>query len=218
MNSSADVKIVLDSGKGRAFIITFEGDGYIELAEKLAKLLTIETRVVLVKIPKVTDYNWGTISESLRSVVSNCGVRQASFVAFAGAASVVMNLALLEIKLVRTLVLIDASTRPHPRFIDRIIDRIEQVLPLGLPLRSSGKGFDAKSFLQRLRCPVLVVISRLADHFIIREAEVFRKSLPSGWVVKLNCDNKSSCESDDLGRLVVDFQQIPAKCPQKNVA
>lgn len=214
MESSSDVVIESDSGKGRAFLIAYEENDYSEIAKTLGDKLSSQTRVILVKIASVTDDNWVSLSDQLRAVLTKCGVRQASFVGFASAASVIMNLALLELKLVRTLVLIDASTRPHPRLIDRIADRIERFLPLGLPLRSSGRGFDAKSFLQRLRCPVLVVATSRANNFLYSQAEVFRRGLPSGWVVKLNSQN----EAEELTKEVLDFQQIPAKCPQKNVA
>ena len=68
--------------------------------------------------------------------------------------------------------LVDATTRPHPSTWTRLITRIESLLPIGLPLRSSDVVFNGKPFLQRIRCPVLVLSTAQATPYQMAEAKV----------------------------------------------
>lgn len=203
-----------DAGNGRPFLIVYEENAYSDLVHGLFEVISKETRTVLIKSPLVTNKNWKDLSQQLRELLSQQGIRQASFISFAAASALVLNLSLLELKLIRSIVVIDAGTRPHPTWFDRFTDKIENILPLGLPLRSFSTGFDAKSFLQRIRCPILAVITKKASHFIKSQAHVLRDNLPTCWVQELSIDE----EVNHLNRLVSEFQKVAAKCPQKKAA
>ena len=205
---------IADQGKGRAFVVIYEPSVYKTYANDLFNEISQSTRCILAEIPIVTATNSGELTAELIKFLESKNVRQASFVGFSDAASIILNLALYDLKLVRSMVLVDAATRPHPSKIQRIVDKIENLLPLGLPLRSHGKGFDAKSFLQRMRCPVLVVTTSYANLYTNSQVEIFKSGLPTAWSVDLNQSN----QMHQLKELVIDFQQTPAKCPQKNIS
>jgi hypothetical protein len=87
------------------------------------------------------------------------------------------------------------------------------MLPLGLPLRVRSKGFDSKPFVQRIRCPVLVVLSQEAGEFERVQAYELANRIPSAWVVDLLQAVDPIKEFSDC---LDTFEQVPVKCPQKN--
>lgn len=200
-----------DLGKGRAFVVLFESEEYRIPAETLFADIAKETRCLLVQTVLIDDANWQDIAQEFRKYLTEKGVRQASFVCLGAASAIVLDLALRDLKQVRSMVLVDACTRPHPTLLRRIVDRIEAYLPLGLPLRSRDQGFDAKSFLQRLRCPILVVTTERAGSYIRSQAGVFMAGLPTAWSVSFD---QSQGAAKALKEAVLGFQQVPAKCPQ----
>ncbi len=212
MNDRSVLTIESDSGKGRAFIIVAEPEAqYGELATQLAERLTPRNRIVLIKTPFVEAGNWRELTGKLLQLLGEKGIRQASFIALGEASSIVQSLALTDLKLVRTLILVNASTRPHPTRRARIIRKLEQWLPLGLPFRSDIEGFDSKPLLQRIRCPVLIVSTVGAGKYFHAQADELARGLPTAWQLTLN----SSEALSELSDAIEDFQEIPAKCPQK---
>ena len=206
------VRVIRESGKGRAVLIIGEkGAPYSTFMEGMFIALAEKARVVEVQIDSVTPKNWQLLTTSLISLMSAHSVRQAHMIACGAAASLIQGVALRDLKLLRTAVLIDATTRPHPSRRDRIIDRLEHALPLGLPFRSGIEGFDSKPYLQRIRCPVLVVTTHHATPFLKSEAEVLATGLPTAWIASLPEQNSEQ----ELAALVAEFQEVPAKSPQK---
>ena len=205
------LSVVSDSGSGRPFILLHERDHVGALCESLTVSLTSRTRVVSVQTDRVTDKNYESLVSELHSLLNYNGIRQASFVAFGACGATVQALALQELKLVRTVAFVDASTRAHPSYFTRLVDRLEHALPLGLPLRLHEQGFDAKPFLQRIRCPVLVITSSKASAYERSEAAVLEAGLPTAWRVEL----EAAGEAEKLATLVLEFQEVPAKCPRK---
>ena len=212
-NTTSSIKLEEGRGQGRPFVILFEkGSLYQDLAKGLYQGLAGDGKFLLVESGPITNSNWEDLTRQLQKLFEDQGVRQASIVGFGAASSITQNLCLYDVKLVRSLVLVDAATRPHPRLIDRFVDRIEHALPLGLPLRSQGIGFDSKSFLQRLRCPILVVTTSAANAQLLKQAELLMQRLPTCWRAALSTETAIS----ELVSLVSDFQSVKAKCPQKN--
>lgn len=204
--------VVADEGKGRPFVLLHEAGTNEEEVAALATLLKARARVVAISAPAINDSNWSTLSSDLRASIAQLQLKQSSFLAFGAAGVLLQDLCLTELKLVRTAVFVDASTRPHPTALQRLIDRAEQILPLGLPLRLQSSGFDGRAFLHRIRCPALVVTRPESTGFQLHQAEVLSKGLPTAWRVHLEDSNPAT-----LCALVGDFQEVPAKCPQKNV-
>lgn len=225
----ADVRIVGELGAGRPFLLLYENNSYKKMAEALGGELAKKTRVIVAESTSVDKYNWGRLSGELLGHIRDKKIRQLSLVSFGEASSLVQNIALLEPRLARTIVLVDASTRPHPNYFSRTIDWLERILPLGLPLRTRTVAFDAKPFLQRIRCPVLVVCMGGATPFIRGEASILAAHLPTSWQIALpgsgvvgdgvvGDGEVGSGGVEALTSLVLDFEEVPAKCPQKNVA
>ena len=155
--------VVSDSGSGRPFVLLIEKGDSEPAPRQLVEALQSRTRALLIEAPPILDSGWEEQSAAFGQFLASNGIRQASFVTFGACGSLVQALALREPKLVRTIVFINAATRSHPSAITKFIDRVEHALPLGLPLRLRESGFDAKPFLQRIRCPVLVVTSAKAS-------------------------------------------------------
>src|SRR5215210_2089205 len=123
--SAREMTVVSDQGSGRPFVVVFDEPAYTQLAAGIGRELATLNRAIVLESVRVSADNWSTLSEVLVSIVRNLGVRQASFVCFASAATLVQNAALEEPKLVRSLVMVDATSRPHPSRWERMVDRIE---------------------------------------------------------------------------------------------
>jgi pimeloyl-ACP methyl ester carboxylesterase len=203
--------IISDSGQGRPVVLLYDDPGRRQWADAVARALAQRTRVLVLESERVGATNWADLAKEMAALLDRNPIRQASFVAFAAAAALVQNFCLTDLRSVRTVVFVDATTRPHPSLFDRWVDWLEQSLPLGLPLRSSGQAFDAKAFLQRIRCPALIVTSSRAGAYERSEAEVMSRALPTAWEQDLASGN----EAEELAQLVYEFQDIPARCPQK---
>jgi len=212
-NIDLKVRICSDTGKGRSFVIIFERGHYSSFATSLSTVVAEKARVVLLEVDLITKSNWPLLSEEVQARLKELSIRQASFIGFGAAGSLVQNIYLLQPRLIRTVVLIDASTRPHPDFFTRVTERLERTLPLGLPLRKHQKGFDSKPFLHRIRCPTLIVKSSQSTVYQRSEAEVLSSGLPTSWLLSLESEN----EVNELEEHVSLFQDVPAKRPQKNL-
>ena len=207
----AAVRVCENKGKGRSFIILHEEERYNDFAHEVTEALSNKSKVVRIEMPIVNEKNWAEITRSLETCFDEEKIRQASIVAFGSASTIAQHLSLLSQKRVRSLILVDAETRPHPGPWSKMTDWLEKQLPLGLPLRSNSEAFDGKPFLQRIRCPVMVVTSPEADSYTLFEAETLLERLPISWRSELSVDDSAN----QLARLAVEFQDVRAKCPQK---
>jgi pimeloyl-ACP methyl ester carboxylesterase len=203
------VRVVADAGEGRPWIVLLEtGSRYHSAATEAVEQLRLTGRTLLLEMPVIRHDSWKELSRSLTEVLKQHQVKHASFLAF-GAAGTLVQAAALELpKLVRTVVFVHPATRSHPSLRMRLIDRVERALPLGLPLRSGGEAFDGMPFLQRIRCPVLLVLSSGASAYDRTQGEIMAAGLPTAWIVELD-------RMDRLGQLLDEFQQVAVKCPQK---
>jgi pimeloyl-ACP methyl ester carboxylesterase len=214
MTLASSLTLLTDSGSGRPCVVLHERGDTLRLATTLTETLSTKGRVLRIETPVVNDQNWEDLTTALLALLSERAVRHAAFISFGACGALVQALALRALRLVRTIVFVDASTRAHPSRMSRVVDQIEKWLPLGLPLRLAQSGFDAKPFLQRIRCPVLVVISPAASPYERSEATVLEAGLPTAWMATLGTANTS----EELAALVLEFQEVPAKCPQKRAA
>ena len=214
MLASNEIQLISCEGQGRSFVIVYDYSAYKSVVASLADVLKQKSKVLVYRSQSVDGTNWQKLSQALRANLAEQSVRQASLVAMGSAAALIQNIGLEDVKLVRSLVIIDGTCRPHPNWKDRFIDRVESALPLGLPFRGTTEGFDSKPYLQRLRCPILLVLTHLATDFMRNQAMEMAGRLPTSWLVDLTADSEPS----KLGDLVENFQDVPVKCPQKRVA
>ena len=200
----------LDSGKGRALVLVREEQAFPELSS----LCTSEKsngRVLSFISPPVSSTTWKSLSDQFADTCDEHKIRQGLFIGCGDAATLLLHLALHDPRRVRQLVLLDATTSPHPTRRERYLSRMERYLPMGLPFKSKQKGFDARSFLQRIRCPVLVLTSEAASGYLQDEAAILADTLPTAWHLTVD-----QSQQDELKLLIDEFQKVPARCPQKN--
>ncbi len=212
MHSEVTVKIEQSGGSsGRSFIILHEQSSYIPEAVNAFDALGQNSRVFRISSSTISTETWHSLSEQLFQALSQTGVRQFSVVAFGDTSTLAQTLYLKEPKLIRAMILIDATYRPHPTSFEKIIDWLESKFPLGLPLRSEGNQFNSLSHLQRIRCPVLIINSKFASAFNIEQSKQASIRMPTSWHIQLD-------DMQDLANIVLQFQDTPAKCPQKRKA
>ncbi len=212
--NSPSIVAVSEVGTGRAFVLIREQSAYELLSSDVAQRMSAKSKVLVLACAPITAENWQILSAELLTVLRAKNIRQASFVAFGAAGALVQNLCLTELKLVRTLALVDATSRAHPTIYSRLIDAAEKFLPLGLPFRHRDPGFDSKPYVQRIRCPVLLATTDQAGDFIQQEAVRLEKRLPTSWHLKTS----GPSQAEELAHAIIQFQDVPARCPQKNLA
>ncbi len=213
---TSGVQVLSDRGSGRVFVTVLDDLSYEPLARALSEQLSKRARSVVVLSEAIRGSKWESLSESLATVLRDLGVRQASLIGLAAGATLAQNLALSNPKLVRTLAVVDASARPHPSLLERLVDSLEARLPFGLPLRLGNRGFNVKSYLHRLRCPLLVVSTARASTFIQAELASLAQLAPTAWRVSVPELSRAE-ETSVLMDAFLSFHDVPAKCPQKNV-
>jgi pimeloyl-ACP methyl ester carboxylesterase len=185
---------------------------YLPMVEASAGYLERSARCVVLESSAVTGTNWLSLSEQVYAQLLQLGVRQASLIGIGACATLAQSIALREPKLVRSMVVVDAATRPHPSRWERVVDAIERRLPFGLPLRLGMQGFNVRSFSHRFRCPLLLITTRRAGSFVREELRAFADLAPTAWRVDLSA---VADEGRQVAETLEAFQSTPAKCPQR---
>lgn len=208
------IRIQSDKGEGRTFIFIHERDGHEEFVSRSSFALAERVRVVVIETDALSDDTWRTVADGFSEALQQLSVRQCALVGFGAAGALVQHLVLTSPKIVRSIILVDSSFRPHPTSFTRALDWLEGIMPLGLPMRAEERGFDAKPFAQRIRCPALIVLTKEVSPFIQSQAHEIALRIPSAWVVTLDEED----EARQFGELLDSFEGVPVKCPQKNRA
>ncbi|MFN4896198.1 MAG: alpha/beta fold hydrolase [Pseudomonadota bacterium] len=211
-----DLKLVSDKGAGRVFVVVCDDPTYLPLVDAIGMAIALNARAIVLQASAVNGDSWRVLSEKFQQMLVGLKLRQASFVGVAAGAALVQDLALTNPKLVRTLVIIDASLRPHPSRFERVLDTLEAKLPFGLPLRLGSKNFNVRAFAHRLRCPMLLVSTQRASRFVSRELHSLGEVAPTAWYVQI-MGERLDAQAHELAAHVLAFQDTPAKCPQKNL-
>jgi pimeloyl-ACP methyl ester carboxylesterase len=146
------VKIVADHGSGRSCVTVIDDAQYVELAQEIVSAISKRARGIVILVNAITPETWRELAQEFERTLTNLQLRQASFVGISAGATLVQNLALENPKLVRSLVIVDASLRPHPSLVERILDEVESRLPFGLRYGSAQK--DSMSERSRIACAV----------------------------------------------------------------
>ena len=209
----AAVQLQKASGSGRTIVCVYECGEQADVVHSLADQLESGGRILTVETELISSANLQQAYNEFRDLLNEQKVRQAVFVGFGAPCSLLQRLALEHFKMVRSLIFVDATTRPHSTGVERLIDWLEQFLPLGLPFRVRGKGFYAKPFLQRIRCPVLILVRKGASAYEVSESDVLAQLLPTAWKLPWSDWPKTETVLREIAR----FQSIPVKCPQKNL-
>ena len=158
-------------------------------------------------------------SQRLIDEIEKMGLRRVTVVASEDGANIAQALCLLDPKLIRKAALINPRSKVHPTLSEQIVDKIESFLPVGLPFRSLTSGFNSRPFLHRIRCPILVLISRGASLFSQSESEYIANKIPNCYFNKLGTSdyfNEDRGFPDEVLKLLLEFQGTSPKRPQKN--
>ncbi|MCB0353628.1 MAG: hypothetical protein KDD64_08895 [Bdellovibrionales bacterium] len=203
---------ISDSGRGKPTLVLRERGAYAEYILSLQQTFGPERRIVLLETERVTNQNLDTLLSEFEKYYSSKSFRQVSLIGFGRCSSLCERFIFAGLARCRTLCLVDGVTKPSPGFRERVFEKLEQSLPLGLPFRAPKAKFYATSLLQRLRCPTLVVVTPGASQYEVEESRVLLHRLPIAWGELLG----ATVDFEAFARRVVDFQQVPAKRPQKN--
>jgi hypothetical protein len=213
------LKVTSDKGSGRPLVFLYEHPESLNSQQAVASLVYACTamsekgfRAICLESSKISLDDGFTLAESFeKSLLEIVNSRNILFFGYDVTASLLLFFALSFPKLTRSLILTNAVTRPEETQMSRIIDSLEKFLPLGLPLRSSHN-YDVKPYLQRVRCPTLVLCSEAKETYIYKQSQVLSERLPICWHEKVNF-------SDDQATLnaIYQFLQVPVKCPQKGI-
>ena len=139
-------------------------------------------------------------------------IRSISLVGVDSGGALAQAIAVRTWRILRRLVLIDSVTRVNLSFSEKVLNRIESFLPLGLPLRKKSKAYDSRPELHRIQCPTLIFRSSLSSSFLDYQASLLNKSIPNSWIKRLK--NTSSPIKEVLLKEILDFEKVPAKRPQ----
>lgn len=104
---------------------------------------------------------------------------------------------------VRRVVLLDARARLTQSILELLIEKVEEYLPLGLPLRPLSRAFDPRPILHRVRCPTLILSSAEYQN----DAAFLLARIPNAWSEPL--------DSEKLSERISSFLAVPTKQPQK---
>lgn len=206
-----DILKKAEKGAGPTLVILHENQSYTELVAGVAQRVPEDLRTVILECPVLNSNNWLDLSNLLLDSLRQHNVRYASFVGLGEAGILLQRLALRDMRMLRRLVLLDPSHSPHPNWLARKVAQIEEFFPLGLPLRSPRGQFDSRSFLHSIRCPVLLTLSRIASTYHQQQVKILGQLLPTAWTYSLTTQDPIS----EFAKLILDFQEVAARCPQK---
>lgn len=173
--------------------------------------------VLLTPLPSVTEVI--SVAETIEQQLLQVGTKRTTVIGAGAGTPLAQALGALFPDVVRRLVLIDPTARVTPGLLLRTIDRVEHFLPFGLPLRPLTDEFDSRPLLHRIRCPVLVIRSNNASKYIRDQALLIASKIPNARIEDVAREgilSKADIEPGFVIRLL-DFLQVPAKRPQKNI-
>lgn len=185
--------------------------------DAFAKKLSQEFKTFVLTSPLPSEDQVTSYTEQFGRTLLELGIKRATIFGIGAGASIAQATAVMLPRMVRRLVLLDATARLAPGFLTRFIDRVERFLPLGLPLRTLTKNFDSRPLLHRIYCPSLVLVSKKAGDYVKSQSTFISQKIPNAWfaVVGKPYTNRGSVLSDELCSLVSKFLQVPVKRPQK---
>ena len=207
--------VINEAGSGRTFTVLFEKNSpYVTLAQAVFDRLIPSAKVLLIEVSIVTAETWTGLSAQFLGLLTERKIRQTSLITFGATSTLAQNIYLRNPKFVRSMLFIDGASSPHPTSWERAVNWLENRFPLGLPLRGESRNFDARSHLQRMRCPVMQIVTKRADEFLVQQAQESVASMPTAWLLQLEAEADAQSESLEVAICAEQFQSIPAKCPQ----
>lgn len=206
------IRLIAEHGSGKTIVSVYEkSHSSGQFADAIARSLPDSYRSILLEVDSFDERNWQERARELEDCISGMGLRFACFVSYGSVGALTQHLYLALPRAVRSMVMVDPTTRPHPSRWTRIVSALEEHLPVGLPFRSADSVFNSRPFLQRFRCPVLILTTTTATGYQQAEARILLDTLPTAWH-----ETVQSTEIDSrIPELLIDFQAIAVKSPQR---
>ena len=162
-------------------------------------------------VPELDHQEMNQCFEEFTECLEELKIRQATFVTVGRASILLWKLALTHQRQIRNALIINGETRPKVSWFEKILQRIESYLPLGLPFRVSEGKFYALPFLERFRFPVIVVTTEDAIEDEREESARIAAALPVAWSLTLTLQDAVTEFVAAYNHLI----SIPPKRPQK---
>ncbi len=158
-------------------------------------------------------------AERALKAIAKHGVKRATLVGLGAGGALAQAMTIRNRKLCRRLVLIESSCRLRPSRVQLIFDKVESLLPFGLPFRIGSGDFDSRPYLHRIDCPTLVITGHQSSRFELRQARFFESRLPNSWYTKFNglVIESEGQINPKLASIIEEFYRMPTKRPQKKV-
>lgn len=205
------------SASAPALLLLAEHEPLLSVAERWASSFGEMFSLYLLDQPLPEASQVTQFVATLGAVTEERGLRRISLFGLGAASTIALEYSVRFHKSVRRLILLDACSRLRPTRFERYVDRLETLLPLGLPFRSLSKNFDARPILHQIRCPTLLLQSPEADSFVREQVQLMAQRIPNSWTCSLIDSPLQGELSDELHSHLEEFVKVPVKRPQKNV-
>ena len=201
------LKVTKTTGSGRPLLILYEIGQFIHLTNEIIQMYAKERKCIAMKFQPFDELvHWHQACNELRNVLTEENVRQANIISFGSLCGIGQWLALEDSRAVRNIVMIDPEWNIQSGLFPGFVSKIENLIPLGLPLRNRRAVFDSRSFFHRVRCPVLILKTR----------DLSKNDNTFLWNNFVNrFDVHAEPDAGSLFSAIELFNQIPSRRPQK---
>jgi hypothetical protein len=165
-------------------------------------------------VPPESGLEWEQTSSQLESALAERGLRHCPIIGIGESALIVHHFAVFRPKICQSIILIDPVFHLAVTRLTRLVNWLERILPLGLPLRVGTDSFISAPFLHRIRCPTLVINS--GEEGIEQEEAIssMTRRIPNGWFRRLGREAPEA----DLIESISSFLPIRHRYPMRRIA
>jgi hypothetical protein len=191
--------------------------------EELSAPLSASFKVLTLRNDLPASMEVFDFADSLEAELKKLRVKTCTVLGISSGSSLAQAISIRYPKRIRRVALVDAIPRVAPSSLMKLIDRIEGILPLGLPFRSLSNDFDSRPMLHRIHCPCLIAVSPSANNYTREQSNMLGQRIPNSWSHELSQEVITDKDgklllSAEFEKLLLEFLLVPAKKPQKNLA
>jgi len=165
-------------------------------------------------VPPQSGLEWEQTDAQLESALADRGLRHCPIIGIGESALIVHHFAVFRPKICQSIILIDPVFQLAVTRFTRLINWVEQILPLGLPLRVGTDSFISAPFLHRIRCPTLVINSGKEGVEQEEAISSMTRRIPNGWFRRLGREAPEA----DLIESISSFLPVRHRYPMRRLA
>lgn len=165
-------------------------------------------------VPPHLGREWEQTSVQLEAALSDRGIRHCPIIGIGESALMVHHFAVFRPKICQSIILIDPVFQISETRMTRLVNWIEHILPLGLPLRMGTDSFISAPFLHRIRCPTLVINTNGEGSNQGDAISSMTRRIPNGWFRQLGLEAPDA----DLVESISSFLPVRHRCPMRRIA